>query len=74
MCKAYADPDTGETLGQGETKVAAIKVVRVSPKFSEAEILEGAEALSGDVKDLLCRETAASIGSKTKLEEKPVAW
>ena len=72
--KAYADPDTGETLGQGETKVAAIKVVRVSPKFSEAEILEGAEALSGDVKDLLCRETAASIGSKTKLEEKPVAW
>lgn len=72
--KAYADPDTGEALGQGETKIATVKVVRIFPKFAEAEILEGAEALTGEVKDFLCRETAGSIESKVKLEEKPVAW
>jgi CRISPR/Cas system-associated protein Cas5 (RAMP superfamily) len=72
--KAYVDPDTGEMLGRGESKVAVINVSRVAPKFSEAEIVEGADALKGDLKGYLCRETSASIESKTKVEQKPIAW
>lgn len=34
------DPDTGEVLGQEETKVGAIRVTSVLPKFSKAEITE----------------------------------
>ena len=72
--KAYVDPDTGEMLGRGESKVAVIKVSRVSPKFSEAEIVQGADALTGDVKGYLCRETSESIESKTQIEQTPIAW
>jgi hypothetical protein len=72
--KAYVDQDTGETLGQRESKVAVIKVSRVAPKFSEADILEGAAVLTGDLKEYLCRETPKSIEAKTKLEQKPIAW
>jgi len=72
--KAYKDPDTGEILGQSEEKVAVIKVNRVAPKFSEAEILEGADRLAGDTRTYLCRETAKSIESKTRVEQKPIAW
>ncbi len=72
--KAYVDPDTGEMLGQSETKVAMIRVNRVAPKFSEAEIIEGAEQLTGDTKRYLCRETAGSIEVKTQLERVPINW
>jgi hypothetical protein len=72
--KAYVDPDTGEMLGQGETKAAVIRVVRVAPKFAEAEIVEGAEALVGDVKGFLCRETASSIQAKTTASRNAMNW
>ncbi len=72
--KAYVDTDTGESLGQGESRVARIKVNRVLPKFSEAEIVEGADKLTGDLKSYLCRETAKSIETKTRLEQTPIAW
>jgi len=72
--KAYVDPDTHEALGQSETKVATVKVTDVGPKFSEAEIIEGADQLTGDLKDYLCRETDESIGAKTKIEQTPLAW
>lgn len=72
--KAYVDTDTGESLGQGESRVARIKVNRVLPKFSEAEIVEGADKLTGDLKAYLCRETAKSIEAKTRLEQTPIAW
>jgi len=72
--KAYVDPDTGEMLGRGESKVAVIKVSRVAPKFSEAEIVQGADALKGDLKSYLCRETSESIKSKTQIEQTPIAW
>ncbi|MFH0907648.1 MAG: hypothetical protein V1929_02660 [bacterium] len=72
--KAYVDQDTGESLGQGESKVAVIKVTQVAPKFSQAEIVDGADHLTGDSKNYLCRETAKSIEAKTKLDEKPMAW
>lgn len=72
--KAYVDTDTGDSLGQGETRMARIKVNRVLPKFSEAEIVDGADKLTGDVKGYLCRETATSIEAKTRLEQTPIAW
>lgn len=72
--KAYVDPDTGETLGQGETKVARLRVTRVAPKFSEAEILEGASALGGDPASYLCRETAQSIQAKTTASRNKMSW
>lgn len=72
--KAYPDPDTGELLGRSETKVAKIVVNRVAPKFSEAEIVEGADRLAGDLGGFLCRETDKSIEAKTRIEQKPLAW
>ncbi len=72
--KAYNDPDTGEFLGQGESRVASIKIARVAPKFSEAKIIEGAENLTGDLNAYLCRETKISIEQKTKVPRTPLAW
>jgi len=40
---ALIDPDTGENLGSAETEVGKIKVTRVNPKFTIAEVVKGAE-------------------------------
>ena len=40
---ALIDPDTGENLGSAETFVGEIKVTRVNPKFTIAELVKGAE-------------------------------
>ncbi|NCC60133.1 MAG: hypothetical protein EOM12_04165 [Verrucomicrobiae bacterium] len=72
--KAYVDPDTGEMLGRRETKVASIRVHRVAPKFSEAEILQGRDALTDEPGAYVCRETADSIKSKTTIKQSPMAW
>lgn len=40
---ALIDPDTGENLGSAETQVGKIKITRVNPKFTVAEIVKGAE-------------------------------
>jgi hypothetical protein len=72
--KVYTDPDTGEVLGQGESRVARIRIIRTTPKFSEAEIVEGADRLVGDPRAYLCRETNASIARKTKVPRTPLAW
>jgi len=72
--KAYTDPDTGEFLGQGESRVARVQITRITPKFSEAKIIEGADKLTGDPKAYLCRETSASIDQKTKVPRTPLAW
>jgi hypothetical protein len=37
---ALIDPDTGENLGSAETKLGKIKVTRVNPKFTTAEIMK----------------------------------
>lgn len=37
------DPDTGENLGSAETEIGKIKVTRVNPKFTTAEVLNGSE-------------------------------
>lgn len=72
--KTYVDPDTNEMLGRSESKVASLKVIRVAPKFSEAEILDGADQLAGDVTGFLCRESAESLEGKRQLEQSPIAW
>lgn len=70
--KGYTDPDTGEFLGQGESRVARVQITRVAPKFSEARIVEG--ILTGDPRAYLCRETNDSIDRKTKVPRVPLAW
>ncbi len=72
--KSYVDPDTKELLGQSENRVALIKVNRISPKFSDAQIVEGEDQLSGDLGSYLCRETTNSIATKTQIEQTPIAW
>lgn len=72
--RAYTDPDTGALLGRREDKVATIRVVRIAPKFADTEIVEGADALTGDVSRFLCRESAESIEKKTRTERRPMAW
>ncbi len=72
--RAYTDPDTGALLGRREDKVATIRVVRVAPKFADAEIVDGAAALAGDLSGFLCRESAESIEKKTTTERRSLAW
>ncbi len=45
------DPDTGENLGSAETEVGKIKVTRVNPKFTTAEVVKGTEEIieKGDI-------------------------
>ncbi len=45
------DPDTGDNLGSAETEVGKIKVTRVNPKFTTAEVVKGTEEIieKGDI-------------------------
>ncbi len=72
--RAHVDPDTHETLDRRETRVGLIRVVRVAPKSSDAEIAEGQDALVGDPGGFLCRETAASIRAKTTASRTKINW
>lgn len=72
--RAYTDPDTGELLGRREEKVATIRVARVAPKFADAEIVEGADALTGNLSGFLCRESAESIARKITVERQRLNW
>ena len=72
--RAYVDPDTRETLGRREDHVALIRVNRVTPKFSEAEILKGTDALGGDASRFLCRETKQSVSRKTAVSSTQLQW
>ena len=48
--EALVDPDTGETLGSAETKVAQVKIVSITPKFSKADIVSSTGApTKGDI-------------------------
>lgn len=44
--KVLKDPDTGEVLGREELLAGKARIVSVEPKFSTAEILEGADKVS----------------------------
>ena len=45
------DPDTGENLGSAEEEIGKIKVTRVNPKFTTAEVAKGTEEIieKGDI-------------------------
>ncbi len=43
------DPDTGENLGSAETQVGKIKVTRINPKFTVAQIIKDSEVEKGDI-------------------------
>lgn len=43
------DPDTGENLGSAETQVGKIKVTRINPKYTVAEIIKDSEVEKGDI-------------------------
>ncbi|MCW8931036.1 MAG: hypothetical protein OQL19_12455 [Gammaproteobacteria bacterium] len=38
------DPDTGENLGSAEEEIGKVKVTRVNPKFTTAEVVKGKDA------------------------------
>ena len=54
--------------------MALLRVTRVAPKFAEAEIVEGAEAMTGDVRAFVCRESAQSIAAKTTVSPRSMNW
>lgn len=72
--KAYTDPDTGEFLGQREVKVARVKVSRITPKFSEATIVDDGKVKMNGGDEYLCRETGSSIEKKVTIERRPINW
>jgi len=51
--EVMTDPDTGECLGQQETKIGQIKIKSVEAKFSKAEILDGKGKME---KGMICRK------------------
>jgi hypothetical protein len=64
--KEVLDPQTQEVLGQNEQKVASLKVTRILPRFSYAQILDGkAEGIEvGQV----CRVLPGSMELKIEVE------
>jgi hypothetical protein len=44
--KQLVDPDTGEVLGREETVVGKARISAVQPKFSTAELIEGADKVT----------------------------
>ncbi len=47
--QALIDPDTGQSFGQAESKIATIRVTEVEGARSRAELLSGSAPVSGDV-------------------------
>jgi len=47
--QALIDPDTGQSFGQAESKVATIKITEVEGARSRAELLSGSNPVSGDI-------------------------
>ncbi len=47
--QALIDPDTGESFGQAESKVAAIQITEVEGARSRAKLLSGSKPVSGDI-------------------------
>ncbi len=47
--QALIDPDTGESFGSAETKVAVVKITSVEARRSRAELQSGDDPQSGDI-------------------------
>ena len=64
--KPILDPQTQEVLGQDEQKVASLKVTRILPKFSYAQVVDGKVE---DIKvDHICRVLPGSMDLKIEVE------
>lgn len=66
--EAMTDPDTGEILGQEETKVGVIKIKSTEAKFSKAEFVEGKEKIQ---KGMICRKVKENPDQKKPERENP---
>ena len=47
--QALTDPDTGQSFGQVETKIATIKIIEVEGSRSRARIISGSKPVRGDI-------------------------
>ncbi len=47
--QALTDPDTGQSFGQVESKIATIKIIEVEGARSRARLISGAEPIRGDI-------------------------
>ncbi|MCU7966154.1 MAG: CsgG/HfaB family protein, partial [gamma proteobacterium symbiont of Bathyaustriella thionipta] len=47
--QALIDPDTGESFGQAESKIAMIKITEVEGARSRAQLISGADPVNGDI-------------------------
>lgn len=72
--RRYTDPDSGEMLGRDEARVGQVKVVRVLPKFSEAVLISGADAVAGDPARFVCRRAAEPPAPSGPKPKAPLAW
>ncbi len=63
------DPDTGESFGSAESKVASIKITEVEGARSRAKLLSGSKPVSGDI-----LRKAAKQARKPKQKVMQPAW
>lgn len=47
--QALIDPDTGQSFGQVESKIATVKIIEVEGARSRANIISGSEPMHGDI-------------------------
>ncbi|MCW8931037.1 MAG: hypothetical protein OQL19_12460 [Gammaproteobacteria bacterium] len=67
--QALIDPDTGESFGHAESKVATIQVTEVEGARSRAKLLSGSDPVSGDI----LRKSSKPIKKKKQKVMQP-AW
>ena len=63
------DPDTGEILGQAETKIAIVKVVRGMEKVSTAEVVQWFTSAKSIPQGALCRVILPGEGESVKKQQ-----
>ena len=67
--QALIDPDTGQSFGQAESKIATIQITDVEGARSRAQILSGSDPVSGDI----LRKSSKPIKKKQQRVMQP-AW
>jgi len=67
--QALIDPDTGESFGQAESKIATVQITEVEGARSRAKLLSGSEPVSGDI----LRKSSQPIKKKQQKVMQP-AW
>lgn len=66
--RALVDPDTGASLGQAESVVGRVEIVRANAKFSEGRVLESASPVEvGFILRMVSEEAAPAVGDGRKV-------